>query len=99
MLDLAIATCSTLMGIQIQPKLVGLVCAWRSGHAGNVYAMSNHLVPEDGVAELGRELVRPLHTTRGLAVEQWILHSTIRPCFRNGLHIVMLIGSVRDIIA
>ena len=96
-LGLVTATCLTLMGIRVQPKRVGLVCAWRIGHAGNVYAIFNHLAPGDGLVELGRGLARPLHITRALAAGQWILHFTIRPCLQTGLHIVMPIGTVLDL--
>ena len=81
MLDLVIAMCSTLMGIHIQPKLVGLVCVWQIGHARNVYSTFSHLAPANGVVELGRGPVRPLHITQDFAVEQLISHSTIRLCF------------------
>ena len=95
-LDHVTAMYLTLMGIHLLPKLVGRVCAWRIGHAGNVYATCNRLAPEAGVVELGHELVRLLRIIQGLVVGQWILHSTIRRCFWNGLRIVMLIGSAHD---
>ena len=97
MLALVIATCSILMGIHIQQKLAGLACAWHIGHAKNVHVTSNRLAPGAGAVELARELVPPLHITLGLAGEQLTLHSTIRPCWKNGLHIVMLIGSARSL--
>ena len=96
MLDLVMAMCLILLRIPRQPKLDGPPCVWQIGRALNVNATSNHLVPENGFVQAGRECVRLPHITQALAVVQWILHSTTGPCLQSGPRVAGHIGSVRD---
>ena len=96
MLDLVIATFSISPRIHRRPELDGPPCAWQIGHALNVNATSNHLVPGNGFVQAGRECVRLPHTIQALAMVQWILHSTTGPCLQSGPRIAEHIGSVHD---
>ena len=96
MLDLVIATCSTLLRIHRRQKLDGQVSVWRLGHVLNVNATSKHLVPENGFAQAGRKCAGHLHITPAPALVRWILHSITRLCFQNGPRAAGRIGSVRD---